>query len=146
MKNVGPSVQGRLLDPALYTHQHQHSRTRWSSSNLVANGRSGAVSVTLKAALRVRGKALNEVRIYQWNIWLESYYCAWHHPVIPDYLLYYSHGLSWVWVCDCHWDTFVYNHSPFGSISTLPHLTRRIHLNFEPRREQRSRGFLVIIN
>ena len=50
---------GEILNPALYK-QH-HMKTRWSSNSLVQRGRSGALSVTLSAALRVRGKPLNEV-------------------------------------------------------------------------------------
>ena len=49
-----------ILNPALYK-QHQ-MKTRWSSNSLVQRGRSGALSVTLSAALMVRGKPLNEVR------------------------------------------------------------------------------------
>ena len=49
-----------ILNPALYK-QH-NMKTRWSSHSLVQRGRSGALSVTLSAALRVRGKPLNEVR------------------------------------------------------------------------------------
>ena len=50
---------GDILNPALY--KHHHMKTRWSSNSLVQRGRSGALSVTLSAALRVRGKPLNEV-------------------------------------------------------------------------------------
>ena len=52
---------GDILNPALYK-QH-HMKTRWSSNSLVQRGRSGALSVTLSAALRVRGKPLNEVGV-----------------------------------------------------------------------------------
>ena len=48
-----------LINPSLYK-QHP-MKTRWNSNTLVSTGRSGALSVSLKAALRVRGKALNEV-------------------------------------------------------------------------------------
>ena len=48
-----------LINPTLY--KQYPMKTRWNSNTLVSTGRSGALSVSLKAALRVRGKALNEV-------------------------------------------------------------------------------------
>ena len=60
MKKWHSGVESQdILNPALYS-QH-HMKTRWSSNSLVQRGRSGALSVTLSAALRVRGKPLNEV-------------------------------------------------------------------------------------
>ena len=66
---------GDILNPALY--KHHHMKTRWSSNSLVQRGRSGALSVTLSAALRVRGKPLNEVGVavdYQHFSFIEKYY------------------------------------------------------------------------
>ena len=60
MKRWHSGVQSEdILNPVLYK-QHP-MKTRWNSNTLIANGRSGALSVNLKSALRVRGKALNEV-------------------------------------------------------------------------------------
>ena len=60
MKKWHSGVENQdILNPALYS-QH-HMKTRWSSNSLVQRGRSGALSVSLSAALRVRGKPLNEV-------------------------------------------------------------------------------------
>ena len=60
MKKWHSGVQNEdLLNPVLYK-QHP-MKTRWNSNTQMSSGRTGALSVTLKAALRVRGKALNEV-------------------------------------------------------------------------------------
>ena len=62
MKKWSSGVQSEdLLNPALYKPHHP-IKSRWSSHSMMTRGRSGALSVSLKAALRVRGKALNEVR------------------------------------------------------------------------------------
>ena len=61
MKKWNAGVQNEdLLNPVLYKPNHQ-MKSRWSSHSMMTRGRTGALSVSLKAALRVRGKALNEV-------------------------------------------------------------------------------------